>query len=72
MKRIKYFIFTLLAATTTFVSCDLDRSPLDKFAEDVFWTSEDNAELALTGVYKGEILLTLLNIRRPTGGRTVV
>ena len=56
MKRIKYFIFTLLAATTTFVSCDLDRNPLDKFAENDFWTSEDNAELALTGVYKGNIL----------------
>lgn len=53
MKRIKYFIFTLLAASTIFVSCDLDRNPLDKFAENDFWTSEDNAELALTGVYKG-------------------
>ena len=56
MKRIKYFIFTLLAASTIFVSCDLDRNPLDKFAENDFWTSEDNAELALTGVYKGNIL----------------
>lgn len=36
MKRIKYFIFTLLAASTTFVSCDLDRNPLDKFAENDF------------------------------------
>ena len=26
MKRIKYFIFTLLAASTIFVSCDLDRN----------------------------------------------
>ena len=38
MKRIKYFIFTLLAASTIFVSCDLDRNPLDKFAENDFWT----------------------------------
>ena len=40
MKRIKYFIFTLLAASTIFVSCDLDRNPLDKFAENDFWTAK--------------------------------
>ena len=40
----------------TCVSCELDRSPLDQFSEDEFWISENNAELALTGVYKGNIL----------------
>ena len=70
MKRIKYFIFTLLAASTIFVSCDLDRNPLDKFAENDFWTSEDNAELAL--FIKGIYCLTLRNILRQTGGRMAV
>ena len=37
-------------------SCDLERYPLDKFAEDDFWTSEDNAMLALTGIYNANIL----------------
>lgn len=37
------------------LQCDLDRSPLDKFSQDNFWTSEENAMLALTGVYRGNV-----------------
>lgn len=35
--------------------CELDRRPLDKFAEDAFWTNEDNAILALTGIYRANV-----------------
>ena len=37
-------------------SCSLERSPLSSFSEDVFWSSEANAMLALTGLYKGAIV----------------
>lgn len=56
MAKIKYTIVCLLAAMLACVSCDLERTPLDKFAEGDFWTSEDNAQLALTGLYRGNIL----------------
>lgn len=55
MKRLKYIILTMLASAVTFVSCDLDRTPLDQFSEETFWSSEDNAQLALTGIYRGDI-----------------
>lgn len=56
MAKIKYTIVCLLAGMLACVSCDLERTPLDKFAEGDFWTSEDNAQLALTGLYRGNIL----------------
>lgn len=37
------------------VSCDLDRYPLTSFAEDDFFTSEENALLGLVGLYRGEL-----------------
>lgn len=53
MKHIQslFFIglFSLLAA------CNLERNPLDQFAENAFWTNEENAMLALTGIYKTNI-----------------
>lgn len=55
MKRLKYIILTMLTSAVTFVSCDLDRTPLDQFSEETFWSSEDNAQLALTGIYRGDI-----------------
>ncbi len=38
-------------------SCEdvLEKSPLDQFDNATFWTSESNALLALTGVYRGNI-----------------
>lgn len=56
MAKIKYTIVCLLAGMLACISCDLERTPLDKFAEGDFWTSEDNAQLALTGLYRGNIL----------------
>lgn len=43
--------------STMLISCrkELDTAPLDQFANETFWTSENNAMLALTGVYKGGI-----------------
>src|SRR4028119_505947 len=42
------------------VSCSkkLDKSPLDRFDNEVFWTSEANVKLALAGVYRGNILVS--------------
>ncbi|CAN5914668.1 RagB/SusD family nutrient uptake outer membrane protein [soil metagenome] len=47
----------LSIAVVLVVSCkdELEKSPLDQFDSASFWTSEENALLALTGVYKGNI-----------------
>ncbi len=47
----------LLAGTSSLWSCkdELDKSPLSNFVNETFWTSENNALLALTGVYRGNI-----------------
>lgn len=52
--NIKAFVLVTLVL---FNSCrkDLDKSPLDQFSSTSFWTSENNALLALTGVYRGSI-----------------
>ncbi len=43
-----------------FISCSkkLDKIPLDRFDNETFWTSETNTQLALAGVYRGNILTT--------------
>ncbi len=47
----------------TILGCEkqLDQSPLDQFNAATFWTSEGNAQLALTGVYRGNISVTTPN-----------
>nr|WP_293839940.1 RagB/SusD family nutrient uptake outer membrane protein [uncultured Arsenicibacter sp.] len=47
----------LLTGTSSLWSCkdELDKSPLSNFVNETFWTSENNALLALTGVYRGNI-----------------
>lgn len=35
-------------------SCSLDRSPLDKLSGEVVWSNPDNAEVVLTGIYRGQ------------------
>ena len=37
-------------------SCSLERNPLDQFAENEFWTKEENALIALTGIYRGNTI----------------
>jgi len=55
-KNIKLVLCIFFASSLT-MSCkkQLDTTPLDRFANDTFWSSETNARLAITGLYKGEI-----------------
>lgn len=46
-------IFILL---TLLVSCSMDRYPLTDFGEDEFFTSEENAKLAIIGLYRGDMV----------------
>lgn len=55
MKTFKYISISLLALSSIFSSCSLERNPLDKFSENVFWNSEDNAILAIIGIYRSNI-----------------
>ncbi|HEY9259427.1 RagB/SusD family nutrient uptake outer membrane protein [Chitinophaga sp.] len=52
----KYLFLVLLSGVGS-MSCkkELDKSPLNNYSNDAFWTSEQNAMLALTGVYRGNI-----------------
>src|SRR5690242_9891624 len=52
----KYFLLIGLCGAGS-MSCqkELNKSPLNNYSNDVFWTSEQNAMLALTGVYRGNI-----------------
>lgn len=47
----------LLGISLLFVSCQdqLETNPLDQFANESFWKSENDALLAITGLYRGEI-----------------
>jgi len=55
--QIKYLLIISAFLLTANMSCkkELNKDPLDKFANDAFWTSESNALLALNGVYRGTI-----------------
>lgn len=57
MKRIFKSIYPIFLIAVFLGSCEkqLEKSPLDKFASETFWTSEANALLALNGVYRGTI-----------------
>lgn len=52
MKKI-FNIFTVGFIFASVISCDLDRQPLTAFSTGDFWSSEQNAYLALTGIYHG-------------------
>ncbi|WP_160715813.1 RagB/SusD family nutrient uptake outer membrane protein [Chitinophaga solisilvae] len=55
-KKQLVILFMAVAA----VSCKkaLDKSPLNNYSNEVFWTSEQNALLALSGVYRSNIQMT--------------
>lgn len=70
MKRISIFSFRkwavlglLLVLATTSCKKDLDKQPLSEFADATFWTSEQNALLALTGMYRGGLTVNTGDIR---------
>jgi hypothetical protein len=59
------FLSTAILLIGLFSSCrkELDKTPLDQFSNETFWTSESNVLLALTGVYRGNIQMSV----NPTG-----
>lgn len=61
MKNIhcKYWLAASLLITVVIFSCkkELDQQPTDRFDAATFWTTEDNAFLALMGVYRGNIFV---------------
>jgi hypothetical protein len=59
------FLLPLLILSGNLSSCrkELDKTPLDQFSNESFWTSEPNVMLALTGVYRGNIQMSV----NPTG-----
>lgn len=46
-----YTAFIILLISLS--ACNLDRSPLTNLSREVVWSSEENATVALTGVYRG-------------------
>lgn len=52
MKKIKYLILTLLIPA--FISCEdfLDKQPTDQLSPATFWKTEQDATMALAGVYR--------------------
>lgn len=57
MKTKLIYIYSAFLILMTSCEKQLDKSPLAQFASDTFWTSEENALLALTGVYRGNIVI---------------
>lgn len=54
------YILLLLTVILSAGSCRkaLDREPLDQFSNSTFWSSEQNVQLALNGVYRGNIQMS--------------
>lgn len=55
MKKIINNIILTTVIVTTLASCSLDRDPLDRMSEGQIWSSEENALLGITGIYKNTI-----------------
>ena len=55
--RFLKLLFLGILSLGTIVSCDkeLEQFPSNAFAADNFWTSESNANIALTGAYRGAV-----------------
>lgn len=53
MKTLNYLLISIILCLSS--SCNLDRFPLVEYAEEKFWTNEENAELALTAIYRARI-----------------
>ncbi len=50
-----YALLGVMAIAGSACRKELQKSPLASYANETFWTSEQNAQLALTGVYRGNI-----------------
>ncbi len=57
----KFFIVSIAILLVASCKKQLEQSPLDAFDSATFWTSESNAQLALTGVYRGNISVGAAN-----------
>jgi len=57
----KWLAILLTVLMTSSCKKILEQSPLDQFDSATFWTSESNAMLALTGLYKGSIPVNVTN-----------
>lgn len=55
MRKNFYRIIIATIILFTAFSCSLDRDPLDRMSENQLWTSEENALLGLTGIYRNTI-----------------
>jgi hypothetical protein len=53
----RLFLITALFVVLAGCEKELDKSPLDRFDSEKFWTSEANTQLALIGVYRGNITI---------------
>lgn len=53
MKNLRYTVLVLVTLALSVTSCsdDLDVAPPDKLSTNIFWKSEADADLALTGLY---------------------
>lgn len=54
MRKIYNNIIVILSIIVI-TACSLDRNPLDRMSEDQLWSSEENALLGITGIYKNNI-----------------
>ncbi|MBE7640579.1 RagB/SusD family nutrient uptake outer membrane protein [Salegentibacter sp. BLCTC] len=57
LRIVSFESLILIFACILFIGCEaeLEKNPLDEFATETFWKSENEAYLALTGVYRGNI-----------------
>ena len=55
MKTVINKIVVVIAIVLSVTSCSLDRYPLTSFSEETFLENEENAKLALVGLYRGGI-----------------
>lgn len=51
--RTKYIILAICLSLIGLSSCDLNRDPLDRLSRKTVWQSEDNIDVVLTGIYRG-------------------
>ncbi|MCM4155764.1 RagB/SusD family nutrient uptake outer membrane protein [Gramella sp. AN32] len=59
MKTYRLISFLLyISLASSFIACEdqLEKSPLDEFDNATFWNSKENVELALSAVYRGNIV----------------
>ncbi len=68
--KINYNLYKLLLLLTIpfSLSCNkiLNKAPLTEFSNETFWTSEQNALMALTGIYRGSIKMAGPSEPNPT------